>query len=290
MNELFTNNAESVVFSNRVLYTASPFARSSLLHLQEIGELSALRTHTSSRSSLQSLLFFVVMSGTGTLTYNSKEYKLTKGSCVFINCKTSYSHTTDESNLWTLRWMHFFGPTLASIYDKYCERGGRPTFNPSESELEQVTAVWTSLMMIAKSSDYLRDMRINEQLGALLTLIMEQSWHPEDKAAAPKRASVVEIKAYIDRHYSEKISLDELSTRFYIDKYYLTKTFRSQFGLNISTYIQNIRITKAKQLLRFSSKTVEEIGYEVGVGSPAYFSRVFKDVEGVSPKVYREQW
>ena len=290
MEEMFSNTNPSIVSSNRVLYTPSSFAKSSLLHLQEIGELSALRAHTSSRFNLQSFLFFVVMSGSGTLTYDGKTYPLEERSCVFINCKNSYSHTTDENNLWTLRWTHFFGPTLSSIYDKYCERGGRPVFTLSDQELEEVSKVWTNIMTVAKSSDYLRDMRINEALGSLLTLIMEQSWHPEDRTAAPKRASVVDVKNFIDEHYSEKISLDELSKKFFIDKYYLTKTFRSQFGLNISTYIQNIRITKAKQLLRFSDKTVEEIGYEVGIGNPAYFSRVFKEVEGVGPKMYREQW
>ena len=286
----FSNTNPSIVSSNRVLYTPSSFAKSSLLHLQEIGELSALKAHTSSRSNLQSFLFFVVMSGSGSLTYNGTTYSLEERSCVFINCKHPYSHTTDEANLWTLRWTHFFGPTIQSIYDKYCERGGRPVFELTTTELEEVTSVWKNIMTVAKSSDYLRDMRINEGLGKLLTLIMEQSWHPEDRTAAPKRASVVDVKNFIDEHYSSKISLDELSKKFFIDKYYLTKTFRSQFGLNISTYIQNIRITKAKQLLRFSDKTVEEIGYEVGIGNPAYFSRVFKEVEGVSPKTYREQW
>lgn len=289
MNDLFNTNP-SIVSSNRVLYTPSSFAKSSLLHLQEIGELSALKAHTSSRSNLQSFLFFVVIKGSGTLAYDDNSYALTTGSCVFINCKHPYSHTTDEDNLWTLKWTHFFGPTIQSIYDKYCERGGRPVFTLSTSELESIDTVWKNIMTVAKSSDYLRDMRINEALGSLLTLIMEQSWHPEDRTTAPKRASVVDVKNFIDEHYAEKISLEALSSRFYIDKYYLTKTFRSQFGLNISTYIQNIRITKAKQLLRFSDKTVEEIGFEVGIGNPAYFSRVFKEVEGIGPKMYREQW
>ena len=70
MNELFTN--QGTVDSNRILYTASPFARSSLLHLQEVGELTALQPHTSSRSNLPSYLFFTVVSGEGVLTYQGK--------------------------------------------------------------------------------------------------------------------------------------------------------------------------------------------------------------------------
>ena len=288
MDQYFTNNEAAIVSSKRVLYTASAFARSSLLHLQEIGSLEAKRSHTSERTGLQSYLFFMVTSGSGVLVYDGKRYELTTNSCVFINCHHPYSHTTDESNLWHLSWCHFYGPSLNSIYVKYYERGGRPVFTPDDSV--PFTTVLDSLMSVAKSSDYMRDMRINEQLSKLLTLIMSYSWHPEDKKAAPKRTSVVEVKEYLDQNYAERVSLDDLSTQFFIDKYYLAKTFKNQFGLPISTYLQNLRITKAKQLLRFSSKSVEEIGYEVGLGNPAYFSRVFKNVEGVSPKIYREQW
>ena len=163
-------------------------------------------------------------------------------------------------------------------------------FMPDISTKAEMDEVWTQLMSVARSADYMRDMRINQLLSELLVCIMSESWHPEDKKAAPKRQSVVEIKEYLENHYAESITLDQLSSMFFIDKYYLTKTFKNQFGVSITIYLQNIRITKAKQLLRFSEKTVEEIGYEVGLGAPAYFSRVFKNVEGVSPKVYREQW
>lgn len=115
MDQFFSNNAQSIVFSNRILYTPSSFARSSLLHLQEIGELEARKAHTSSRSNLTSYLFFFVISGSGRLEYGGKEYSLFPGSMVFVDCHYSYSHTTNPDNLWTLCWVHFYGPTLPSI-------------------------------------------------------------------------------------------------------------------------------------------------------------------------------
>ena len=274
--------------SDRVLYTASFFARSNLLHLQEIGELKACKPHTSSRSSLQSFLFFVVVDGSGTLNYDDIEYELKPNSCVFIDCRKHYAHSTDDEHLWTLRWCHFYGPTIQSIYGKYCERGGRPVFTPEDSA--PFFEVLSELISVAKGSDYLRDMRINDHLSTLVCLIMEQSWHPEDRALPSKKASVLEVKKYLDEHYTEKINLDELCSRFYISKYCLTHSFKDQFGVSITNYLLSLRITKAKQMLRFSSKTVEEIGYEAGIGAPTYFSRVLKDIEGMSPSVYREQW
>ena len=288
MDKFFTNNKSKIVDSDRVLYTASPFARSSLFHLQEIGRLEALKPHVSSRSDLQSYLFIIVEKGSGMLKYNGREYELTKGSCVFIDCRKPYSHQPDPDDLWTLSWCHFYGPTLASIYNKYCERGGRPSFEPSDTR--PFADVLGDLISLSKSSEHMRDMLINEKLSTLLRLIMAESWHPEDKALPVKKASVLEVKTYLDENYESKISLDSLCAKFFISKHYLTHSFKEQFGMTITSYLLSVRITHAKQLLRFTNKSVEEIGYEVGIGAPHYFSRVFKEVEGVSPTVYREQW
>ena len=277
----------SIVSSNRVLYTSSPFARTSLLHLQEIGTLHALAPHTSKREGLQSYLFFTVVSGLGELSYEGKKFNLEPGSCVFIDCRKPYSHTTRE-DLWSLRWCHFFGPTLSFVYEKYCERGGKPVFLPYD--LLPFMDTLDKLYELASGSDYIRDMRINEELNKLTTLLMEQSWHPEEAVTASKKMNVTDVKEYLEQHYCNRITLDELASCFYINKYYLTRVFKDQYGQSITNYLTSIRITHAKQLLRFSDKSVEEIGVECGLGSLHYFSRVFKEVEGVPPSVYRSQW
>ena len=277
----------SIVSSNRVLYTPSAFARSSLLHLQEIGTLQALAPHTSSRSNLQSYLFFTVISGSGTLIYDGKKYDLKKGDMVFIDCRKPYSHTTDL-NLWSLRWCHFYGPTLSFVYEKYVERGGRPTFRPEETA--SFLSTLDSLYKLASGSDYIRDMRINEELNRLCTLLMEQSWNPEEATTAPKKLSVAEVKEYLEQHYAEKITLDDLSKQFFINKYYLTRVFRNQYGCSIDQYLMQKRITYAKEQLRFTDKTLEVIAGECGLTDAAYLSRVFRKIEKINPGAYRSTW
>lgn len=279
---------ESIVSSNRMLYTPSSFARNSLFHLQEIGTLKALKEHTSKRDGLQSFLFFIVLNGSGELAYNDKVYQLSEGSCVFIDCRKPYSHTTDSYDLWTLRWCHFYGSTLSFIYEKYCERGGRPSFTPSDTMPFLNTL--DRLYDLVSGNDYIRDMWINEELNRLCTLLMAESWHPEEAVTAPKKMSVADVKEYLDEHYNDKITLDELASRFFINKYYLTRVFKEQYGQSITNYLQNVRITHAKKMLRFTDISVEEIGLQCGLGQLHYFSRVFKEVEGVAPSVYRSQW
>lgn len=143
---------------------------------------------------------------------------------------------------------------------------------------------------LASSSDHIRDMRINEKLAALLTVLMEQTGHSEEGTESGKRLELSSIKAYLDEHYAEKIVLDDLAERFFINKFYMTKIFKATYGTTIINYLISKRITRAKQLLRFTDLTMDEISVEVGMDSANYFSRAFHKVEGISPSEYRKQW
>ena len=310
-SNLFTSSPS--VQSSRILYTPSPFARSSLLHLQEVGSLSAIRPHTSKREKLQSYLCFMVEDGEGELVYEGKKYELRSGDVVFIDCRKAYSHSTGmnpNAGLWSLRWCHFYGPSMPAIYAKYCERGGLPVIRGADvsvdlargadmgrrddvscgADVSQYVAILTDIYTLASSSDYIRDMRINGKLNDLLTLLMESSWHREAHTNAPKKMEISRVKSFLDEHYEEKLSLESVASHFFIDKHYLARLFKEQYGVTLVTYLQQVRITHAKRMLRFTDKSIEEIGLECGIGELNYFSRVFKKLEGVSPSEFRRVW
>ena len=310
-SNLFTSSPS--VQSSRILYTPSPFARSSLLHLQEVGSLTAIRPHTSKREKLQSYLCFMVEDGEGELVYEGKKYELRSGDVVFIDCRKAYSHSTGmnlNAELWSLRWCHFYGPSMPAIYAKYCERGGLPVIRGADvsvdlacgadmgrrddvscgADVSQYAAILTDIYTLASSSDYIRDMRINGKLNDLLTLLMESSWHREAHTNAPKKMEISRVKSFLDEHYKEKLSLESVASHFFIDKHYLARLFKEQYGVTLVTYLQQVRITHAKRMLRFTDKSIEEIGLECGIGELNYFSRVFKKLEGVSPSEFRRVW
>ena len=304
-SNLFTSSPS--VQSSRILYTPSPFARSSLLHLQEVGSLTAIKPHTSKREKLQSYLCFMVEDGEGELIYEGKKYELRSGDVVFIDCRKAYSHSTGNSSagdrssvgnahstgkdggkLWSLRWCHFYGPSMPAIYAKYCERGGLPVIRGAD--MAQYSTIISDIYTLASSSDYIRDMRINGKLNDLLTLLMESSWHREAHTNAPKKMEISSVKSFLDEHYKEKLSLESVAGHFFIDKHYLARLFKEHYGVTLVTYLQQVRITHAKRMLRFTDKSIEEIGLECGIGELNYFSRVFKKLEGVSPSEFRRVW
>jgi two-component system response regulator YesN len=98
---------------------------------------------------------------------------------------------------------------------------------------------------------------------------------------------VKEIKDYINENYHEPISLNMIAENIYLSPSYISDLFKKQTGENITDYLAKVRIEKAKILLKDLQIKGYEIGEMVGYKDPAYFSKVFKKVVGVSPNEYR---
>lgn len=99
---------------------------------------------------------------------------------------------------------------------------------------------------------------------------------------------IYKVKRYIDQNYSSSLSLDALAAMVHLSPSYFSKLFKREMGENLSTYILNTRIERAKFLLRSTNKKAYEIAESVGIYDSVYFSKVFKKATGLKPKEYRE--
>lgn len=97
------------------------------------------------------------------------------------------------------------------------------------------------------------------------------------------------VKDYLDQNFKNRITLNDLVSTFFINKYYLMSLFKERYGSSITAYLNQVRVTYIKQQLRFTEKTVEEISGELGIEA-TYLSRLFKKVEGIAPSEYRKGW
>ncbi len=104
-----------------------------------------------------------------------------------------------------------------------------------------------------------------------------------------RSSSVVEkAKEYIACYYNKDVSLDDVSREVNISSYYFSKIFKEETGQNFIEYLTNIRIEKAKELLKDSECTMKQICTMVGYSDPNYFSRSFKKKVGVTPTEFKE--
>ena len=102
--------------------------------------------------------------------------------------------------------------------------------------------------------------------------------------------NIEEIKKYIDDNYLNNLTLQDLSNIFHINKFYLTRLFKDTYSTTIIDYINKKIITKSKELLRYSDYSIEQISLICSINDSNYFSRLFKKIEGISPKEYRNRW
>lgn len=103
-----------------------------------------------------------------------------------------------------------------------------------------------------------------------------------------KDERIVTIVNYIQSHY-KSVTLDDLSEEFYLSKPYLSKYIKEHTGTTFGEIVKEIRINKAKTLLKNNGMTVEAIAENVGYQNVEHFNRLFKRAFGITPVQYRNQ-
>lgn len=92
---------------------------------------------------------------------------------------------------------------------------------------------------------------------------------------------------YIRTHYKEGISLEKTAEVLNITPEYLSMLFKREMGMNFSVFLKEFRISHAKRLLKATDMKIYEIAQECGYSNSNYFTKVFKEVTGISPAEYR---
>jgi two-component system response regulator YesN len=101
---------------------------------------------------------------------------------------------------------------------------------------------------------------------------------------------VTKAKNYIKQNYKKEITLDQLAEKLNVSYGYLSVLFKEKVGLSFSEYLNEVKITAAKQMLTESDCKIYTVAYEVGYNNPYYFSRVFKQKTGLTPRQYRKRY
>ena len=95
------------------------------------------------------------------------------------------------------------------------------------------------------------------------------------------------ILEFVQKHYQEDISLQDIAHVSNYSDAYFCKLFKQCFDKNFTTYLTELRVEKAKQLLKDMAVNVKEISELVGYRDSNYFTKVFKRMAGVTPSEYR---
>lgn len=123
-----------------------------------------------------------------------------------------------------------------------------------------------------------------------LERILQRNFDREEalgKEGGEKYETIAFLKEYINGHFDQNLSLDALGEVVHLHPAYLSKIFKEVTDVNLSGYITDVRMQKAAELLEKNDLKVNEVMKRLGYQKSQYFSKLFKEKFGVTPKEYR---
>lgn len=114
-----------------------------------------------------------------------------------------------------------------------------------------------------------------------------QSFHQNE---GHYKNDVAKTIAYIEENYMHRLTLASISANVNLSSSYLCRVFKSEVGISITSYLNNLRIRKAATLIKEQTLSLKEISAMVGIDDQLYFSRLFKKCMGISPSEYGKKF
>ncbi len=109
---------------------------------------------------------------------------------------------------------------------------------------------------------------------------MGQKFHKDPKIMA--------VQQWLENNYARNFLMEEVAMKFGMSLRNLSRRFKLATGESIMTYLHRYRIEIAKELLKISGYTIQEIAYQVGYEDISFFYRLFKKHTYMTPKAYRK--
>lgn len=169
-----------------------------------------------------------------------------------------------------------FQKTIVNLYSKYyyhllsfCEQMGMDEDNSINKSFKQFTSIEASSAPLDQMNIWLKEtvnMIKNKMEG--------------------RHSLVGQVIRYLHNHYSRDLSLTEVADIFHVNSSYLSRTFSKEAGKGFSTYLTELRINKALNIMEEGNLKIYEIAEQVGMPNPESFSRSFKKIIGISPREY----
>lgn len=235
---------------------------------------------------------FLLTEGEQTIRVGNRKYTLKPG-CIFL-LYPDIEHKYIGDKPYTRYEISFTNKFLDMFFTSFlCKRLLRcftsEVIQLTESEVNRFISLYEEMETAKKMGE---DYPI--QFASILCMLNGVSERKEHNPiqvedATKEEAALVNVVAYINAHYREIHSMDEITQACFISKSYLCSIFKETYGMTVMDYLRKTRIRSACTFLATTDKNFSLIARKLGFVDLSHFTRVFKKEMGMSPKEYRNQ-
>nr|WP_276326747.1 AraC family transcriptional regulator [Paenibacillus polysaccharolyticus] len=249
--------------------------------------------------------FIIVVQGRGILTYSEGQTKLEPGSICLVRADVSFSVTADVGEEEALT---FYKMDMNSMFEDSCSGKLMPIQNNLEKQAinREISLVTDNIVSVIEFTytpwsacvecieQLYRQQHVTVVHDVWDVQIQFQQWFRDvirqnDPELQPNhdRPPLQQSVQYIESHYNQILTVDELASRAGLSRTSYTRHFKRLTGQLPLDYVNRVRLERSKQLLQITDDRLHDIASHVGFNNEYYFSRRFKQYSGVSPGVYR---
>lgn len=261
-------------------------------NLLEALELVYLRHSTYDRSDWHSTLhthFFTeilyVLSGKGGFVIDGKTLPLSKGVMMIVNPYVSHTEVSSEED--PLEYLVLGVKNIRFV--KQNQRRDYYVANDIWGRFKELNRLILKEKAVEEPQQPTQ--LVDESLMRLfmIELLRLEPFFMEAVQGSRLNSDAAIVREYIERHYKEAFTLDDLSQVLHLDKFYIIHTFKRAFGDTPMNYLIKYRIEQAQELLLNTDHSIGEIATITGFGSQSYFNQAFRRQLDRSPRDYRKQ-
>lgn len=244
---------------------------------------ASLHSRTRPQGASQDIVL-ICGAGKGRCALPSTVHEVQTGSALIIPAGTPHHYEADESDPWTIWWMHLTGAALPALIDAMEVTAERPVVRLGDPH-----------RVVALTDTVLRRMERDETSSSLVAAA-GAAWHALALIAAhksnrtPYRAAPIETALeFLRANIAERVSVPELARMAGLSQSHFAALFRKATGFGVLEYQTRLRMAEARELLDTTDRTIVSIARQVGYEDPLYFSRRFRRIHAFSPTEYRSR-
>lgn len=230
-------------------------------------------------------VFGFVESGSRLLSCNQRDYQLEQGNIILFNPGDTHSCVQNDGGTLDYRGLNIPKRVMGQFTKEITGAESLPHFSEAIIRNDELGCYLRPLhqMIMAGSDEFEKD----ELLFFLLSTLLKHYSQPSPQTVPECREEVARACAYIDAHFTEAVSLEQICSAAGLSKSTLLRAFTKARGITPYRYLETLRINAAKRLLEEGMAPVD-VSIQTGFSDQSHFTNFFSKFIGLAPGVYRD--
>ena len=226
-----------------------------------------------------------VEAGERVLSCKNQEYTISTGDVLLFNPGDNHACVQSDSGTLDYRGFNIAKEVMLDLAEKVTGRRELPGFSQNVISDGEITCCLRPLHELVMKGSH--EFGKEEHLPLLISLLIRQYGQPFESCVPECRKEIEKACAFMERYYAERIDLDQLCRCAGLSKSTLLRAFARSKGVTPYSYLENIRIGKAKKLLEQGVPPVEA-ALQTGFSDQSHFTNYFNRFIGLAPGLYRD--